>query len=88
MRASKDFEAALQPSSLLDPEVESEADALMATSDAGPSSSKTKEDIGSKLVKHHSLKCQASESFKMPAGKEKPLKSSEELQLKMLLPSW
>ena len=74
MRASKDFEAALQPSSLLDPEVESEADALMATGDAGPSSSKTEEDVGSKTVKHHSLKCQASESFKIPVGKGKAFK--------------
>ena len=74
MKASKDFETVLQPSSLLDPEVEPEADALMATGDAGPSSSKTEEDIGSKMVKHHSLKCQASESFKMPAGKGKVFK--------------
>ena len=73
-KASKDFEVVLQPSSLLDPEVEPEADALMATSDAGPSSSKTEEDIGSKTVKHHSLKCQASESFETPAGKGKAFK--------------
>ena len=46
----------------------------MATGDAGPSSSKTKEDIGSKTVKHHLLKHQASESFEMPAGKGKAFK--------------
>ena len=74
MRASKDFEAVLQSSSLLDPEVEPEADVLMATGDAGPSSSKTEEDVGSKMVKHYSLKCQASESFEMPAGKGKTFK--------------
>ena len=87
MRASKDFEAVLQPSSLLDPEVELEANALMGTGDAGPSSSKTGEDVGSKTVKHHSLKCQASESFKMPAGKGKAFKKLSG-RLKMLLPSW
>ena len=74
MKASKDFEVVLQPSSLLDPEVEPEANPLMATGDAGPSSSKTEEDIGAKTIKHHSLKCQASGSFEMPARR-----SSQEL---------
>ena len=73
-KASKDFEVELQPLSLLDPEVEPETDALMATSDAGPSSGKTEEDIGLKTVKHHSLKHQASESFEAPAGKGKAFK--------------
>ena len=73
-KASKDFEVALQPSSLLDPEVEPETDALMATSDAGPSSSKTEEGVGSETVRHHSQKCKASGSFEMPVGKGKALR--------------
>ena len=74
MKASKDFEAALQPSSLLDPEMEPKADALMATGDAGPCSSETQEDLNSKTVKHHSLKCHASEPLKLSIGKGKAFK--------------
>ena len=64
MKASKEFEVMLQPSSLLDPEVEPEADALMATGDVGPGSSETQEDLSSKMVKHHSLKCHAFKPLK------------------------
>ena len=74
MKASKDFEAVLQPLSLLDPEVEPEADALMATGDAGPGSSETEENLSSKTVKHHSLKCPASEPLKQSTGKGKAFK--------------
>ena len=74
MKASKDFEAVLQPSSLLDPEVKPEADALMATGDARPCSSETQEDLSSKMVKHHSLKCHASEPLELSVGKGKAFK--------------
>ena len=60
-KASKDFEASLQPHSLLDPEEESEAEAIRVTGDTRPGSSETQEDPSSKMVKHHSLKCPASE---------------------------
>ena len=74
-KASKDFEASLQPHSLLDPEEEPEAEANRATGDARPGSSETQKDLGSKTVKHHSLKCPASKLQK----KEKPLRSPLEL---------
>ena len=64
----------LQPSSLLDPEVEPEADALMATGDTRPGSSETQEDLSSKMVKHHSLKSHASEPLKRSVGKGKAFK--------------
>ena len=73
-KASKDFEASLQPHSLLDPEEEPEAEAIRATGDAGPGSSETQEDLSSKTVKHHSLKCPASEPLKRSAGKGKTFK--------------
>ena len=54
-RASKDFEASLQPHSLLDMEEEPEAEAIMATGDPGPLGSKGAEGT-IEPVKHHSLK--------------------------------
>ena len=60
-KASKDFEASLQPHSLLDQEEDPEAEAIRTTGDAGPGSSEPQEDPSSKTVKHHSLKCPASE---------------------------
>ena len=60
-KASKDFKATLQPHSLLDPDEEPEVEAIRATGDTGPGSSETQEDLSSKMVKHHSLKCTASE---------------------------
>ena len=69
-RASKDFEASLQPHSLLDTEEEPEAEAMMATSDPGPSGSKGAEGT-IEPTKHCSLKCQASGSFDTPSGKIK-----------------
>ena len=70
-KASKDFEASLQPHSLLDPEEEPEAEANRATGDAGPGGSETQKDLSSKTVKHHSLKRPASEPLKRSAGKGK-----------------
>ena len=55
-RASKDFEASLQPHSLLDLEEEPEAEAIMATSDPGPLGSKEAEGT-TEPTKHRSLKC-------------------------------
>ena len=69
-RASKDFEASLQPHSLLDMEEEPEAEAIMATSDPGPSGSKGAERT-IEPTKHRSLKHQASGSFDTPSGKGK-----------------
>ena len=69
-RASKDFEASLQPHSLLDMEEEPEAEAIMVTSNPGPSGSKGVEGT-IEPVKHHSLKHQASGSFNTPSGKGK-----------------
>ena len=73
-KASKDFEASLQPHSLLDPEEEPEAEAIRITGDAGPGSSETQEYPSSKTVKHHSLKCPASEPLERSAGKGKAFK--------------
>ena len=73
-KASKDFEASLQPHSLLDPEEESEAEAIRVTGDTRPGSSETQEDPSSKMVKHHSLKCPASEPLERSAGKGKAFK--------------
>ena len=67
-RASKDFEASLQPHSLLDMEEEPEAEAIMVTGDPRPSGSKGAEGT-IEPAKHHSLKCQASGSFDTPSGK-------------------
>ena len=72
-KASKDFEASLQPHSLLDPE-DPEAEAIRTTGDAGPGSSEPQEDPSSKMVKHHSLKCPASEPLERSAGKGKVFK--------------
>ena len=58
----------------MDPEVEPEADALMATGDAKPGSSETQEDLSSKTVKHHSLKHPASDPHERSAGKGKAFK--------------
>ena len=69
-RASKDFEASLQPHLLLDTEEEPEAEAIMATSDPGPLESKGAEGT-IEPVKHRSLKRQASGSFNTPSGKGK-----------------
>ena len=44
-KASKDFEATLQPHSLLDPDEEPEAEAIRATGDTRPGSSETQEDL-------------------------------------------
>ena len=69
-RASKDFEAPLQPHSLLGTEEEPEAEAIMATSNPGPSGSKGAEGT-IEPVKHCSLKHQTSGSFDTPSGKGK-----------------
>ena len=69
-RASKDFEASLQPHLLLDVEEEPEAEAIMATSDPGLLGSKGAEGT-TKPIKHRSLKCQTSGSFDTPSDKGK-----------------
>ena len=75
-KASKDFEASLQPHSLLDPEEESEAEAIRVTGDAGPGCSETQEDPSSKTVKQNSLKRPASEPLEQSAGKGKAFKKA------------
>ena len=69
-KASKDFEASLQPHSLLDPEEELEAEAIRATDKSGSSGSTGAEGTTESLA-HHSFKRPASASFDTPSGKGK-----------------
>ena len=69
-KASKDFEASLQPHSLLDPEEEPEAEAIRVTNKPGPPGSTGAEGTTESLA-HRSLKCPASGSFDTPSGKGK-----------------
>ena len=80
-KASKDFEAALQPSSLLDSEEEPEAEMTAVTGDVEPSGSQAT-GVKPEQAKHHALKHQASESFELPAGKGKASKKSTEVPLR------
>ena len=68
--ASKDFEAALWPYSLLDPEHEPEVEKAANLDQAGTSEEGVPEVSGNTGY-HCSLKQQASASFEMPAGKGK-----------------
>ena len=68
--ASKDFEAALQPYSLLDPEHEPEVEKA-ANSDQAGTSGEGVPEVSGNTGYHHSLKRQASASFQTPAGKGK-----------------
>ena len=80
-KASKDFEAALQPSSLLDSEEEPEAEMTAVTGDVEPSGSQAT-DVEPEQAKHHTLKRQASGSFELPAGKGKAFKKSTGVPLR------
>ena len=69
-RASKDFEAALWPYSLLDPEHEPKVEKAVDSDQAGTSGEGVPEVSGNTGY-HRSLKQQASASFEMPTGKGK-----------------
>ena len=69
-QASKDFEAALWPYSLLDPEHEPEVEKATDSDQAGTSGVGAPEVSGN-TGHHRSLKRQASASFKVPTGKGK-----------------
>ena len=68
--ASKDFEAALWPYSLLDPEHEPEVEKATDSDQAGTSGVGAPE-VSDNAGRHRSLKRQASASFEVPAGKGK-----------------
>ena len=68
--ACKDFEAALQPYSLLDPEHKPEAEEAAVSDQAETSGEGVPEAIGN-AGHHRSLKQQASASFEVPAGNGK-----------------
>ena len=72
-QASKDFEAALQPYSLLDLEHEPEVEKA-ANSDQAGTSGEGVPEVSGNTGYHRSLKRQASASFKTPAGKGKAFK--------------
>ena len=80
-KASRDFEAALQPPSLLDSEEEPKAEMTVVTSDVEPSGSQAT-DVEPEQAKHHALKCKASGSFELPAGKGKAFRKSTGVPLR------
>ena len=68
--ASKDFEAALWPYSLLDPEHKPKVEKT-ANSDQAGTSGVGAPEVSSNAGRHHSLKRQASASFEVPTGRGK-----------------